>query len=126
MIDTCEHYCAKVRHRLSRKDGKSSTETERKSHDSGKKRRSKERRSEEYESPPKDEDSKKPPEEIKVPKKRSRSPDKKGGHKCDQKASDSIDSKRFKLEDTDDTADATDHSKAVAETSGSDGKFEAL
>lgn len=123
MIDTCEHYCTKVRHRLSRKDGKSSTETERKSNDSGKKRRSKEQRSEDSQSTSKE--LKMPTEDKVEPKKRSRSPDKQEAEESERNISNSPDSKRLKNDDDDEKheiADVNDHSNAVAEMTAIEGK----
>lgn len=122
MIDTCEQYCTKVRHRLSRKDGKSSTEAARKSSDSGKSRRSKERRSEDSQSRSKDDGLKMPIEEKVKPKSRSRSLDKQEAQGSGRTISNSPDRKRLKCDDKHKSADVTDQSNAVAEISAIDGE----
>lgn len=113
VIDTCEHYCTKVRHRLTRKDGKSSTETVRRSTESSKRRRSKEPRSEDCRTTSKAGELKMPTVEKAEPKKCC--PDKEEAEKSDQLILAAPECKRIKIDDKHDSSDVIDHSTVVAE-----------
>lgn len=120
MIDTCEQYCTKVRHRLSKKDGKSTTETVRKTHENGKRHRSKERKSTDSQLTAKADETAEPRAE---PKKRSLDKKEEEAKQTEHHISHGPECKRLKTDEKPEATDVTDLPEAVAELIVNDGKI---